>query len=77
MPSFGGYVVQAFIHLVPTITAMTLIFIAQPVWATVLGWALAIGLVVKAVLGGRSGGREPAVPAGDPAGDPAPTSDSR
>lgn len=41
MPSFGGYVQRAFMYLVPTIAAMVLVFIAQPAWANILGWALA------------------------------------
>lgn len=40
MPSFGGYIVQAFILLVPVLTAMALIFIAESFWAHALGVAL-------------------------------------
>ncbi|WP_026460710.1 sodium:proton antiporter [Schaalia suimastitidis] len=40
MPSFGAYVVNAFVLLVPTLAAMALIFIAQSLWANIVGWLL-------------------------------------
>lgn len=48
MPSFGGYVKWAFLYLVPTLTAMCLIFIA-----TGLLWNL-LGIVIAALLGVRA-----------------------
>lgn len=54
MPSFVGYVVQSFIYLVPTLVAMAMVFVAQSLWANVLGWVLAAALVARAVLQARS-----------------------
>ncbi|NLG22769.1 MAG: sodium:proton antiporter [Actinomycetales bacterium] len=54
MPSFGGYVVQAFVYLVPTLVAMVLIFIATSTWTTVVGIALAAALLVRALLTART-----------------------
>lgn len=51
MPSFGGYIVWTFRYLVPVLVAMVLVFIAQPLWATIAGWVLTALLVLKAVLG--------------------------
>ncbi|MDO5711495.1 MAG: sodium:proton antiporter [Micrococcales bacterium] len=47
MPSFGGYVVWAFRYLVPILTAMLLIFIADGLITTLAGVALAIVLVAR------------------------------
>ena len=49
MPSFGGYVVLAFRYLVPVLVAMALVYIALPTWAHLLGWLLAVLLVVRAL----------------------------
>lgn len=46
MPTFFGYVREAFLYLAPVLLAMVLLFIAQPWWAKALG-----ALVVLAVLG--------------------------
>lgn len=45
MPSFGGYVAKTFTYLVPVLAAMVLLFIAEPVWAKVLGVVLTLGLL--------------------------------
>ena len=44
MPSFGGYVVRALRWLVPVLAAMVLVFIADPLWCHLLGWALAASI---------------------------------
>ena len=50
MPSFGGYIGWSVRHLVPTLAAMALIFLADgPLWIA-LGLALAVGIVVRAFL---------------------------
>lgn len=54
MPSFGGYVGQAFIYLVPTLVAMVLIFIAGGLWTTVVGCVISLAILVRAVLAARS-----------------------
>ena len=54
MPSFGGYLGWSVRHLVPTLAAMALIFIADGVVWTALGLALAVGLLVRAVLLARA-----------------------
>ncbi len=56
MPSFGGYVLQAFIYLVPTLVAMVLIFIATSTWSTIVGIALTVALLAWAVLSARAHG---------------------
>lgn len=56
MPSFGGYVGQAFIYLVPTLAAMVLVFIANGLWTTVVGLVLALAILLRAVLAARSHG---------------------
>ncbi|WP_168582587.1 sodium:proton antiporter [Gephyromycinifex aptenodytis] len=48
MPSFGGYVVQSFTHLVPILVAMVLIFIAHSLLAHALGVALAAAILLLA-----------------------------
>lgn len=62
MPSFGGYVIQSFVYLVPILAAMVLVFIARPFWAHVLGWALAAAILLLAWLRSRG-----AKAAGEPA----------
>ncbi len=57
MPSFGGYVVWTFRYLVPVLVAMVLIFIAEPVWARVAGFALAAVLIGVNITGMRGGVR--------------------
>lgn len=54
MPSFVGYMVRAFVYLVPTLAAMALVFIAHSMWANALGWLLAAAIIVRAVLLARS-----------------------
>ncbi|MDO5628049.1 MAG: sodium:proton antiporter [Mobilicoccus sp.] len=51
MPSFGGYVVWSFRYLVPIIAAMVLVFIAQSLWATVVGILLAVAMIPTAGIG--------------------------
>lgn len=53
MPTFGGYIVQAFIYLVPILVAMVLIFIAGGLWTTILGVVITAGLLLRAVLEAR------------------------
>jgi len=47
MPSFGGYVRWAFLYLVPTLTAMVLLFIAEGLLWNLLGVAIAALLTVR------------------------------
>lgn len=54
MPSFGGYVGQAFIYLVPTLTAMVLIFIAGGLLTTLIGLVVTAAILLRAVLAARS-----------------------
>lgn len=54
MPSFGGYVAQAFTYLVPVLVAMVLVFIASGLWTTIAGLVLAAGLVTRALLTARA-----------------------
>ncbi|USQ79653.1 sodium:proton antiporter [Ornithinimicrobium faecis] len=54
MPSFGGYVAQAFIYLVPTLVAMVLIFIADGLWTTIIGLVITGAILLRAVLAARS-----------------------
>ena len=54
MPSFGGYVVQAFTYLVPVLAAMVLIFIADPLWAHAVGALITLAILVRAFLAARS-----------------------
>ena len=56
MPSFGGYVVQAFVYLVPILVAMVCIFIADHTWALIFGLALTAFLIVRALLAIRTHG---------------------
>jgi Na+/H+ antiporter NhaD/arsenite permease-like protein len=49
MPSFGGYVLRSFMYLVPVLAMMVLIFLAQPVWAKVLGVVLTVALLGRIV----------------------------
>ena len=49
MPTFGGYVVWAFRHLVPVLVAMSLVFLSGVAWAQVVGWVLAALLVARAL----------------------------
>ena len=54
MPTFGGYVVWTFTHLVPTLIAMVCIFIAGgPIWTTV-GILIAAALGIRALLMARA-----------------------
>lgn len=54
MPTFGGYVAQAFIYLVPTLAAMVLIFVANGLWTTVVGLVITAAILVRAVLAARA-----------------------
>lgn len=54
MPTFGAYVLQAFTYLVPVLVAMVLIFIADPMWAHIVGWLIAAAILVRAVLAART-----------------------
>ena len=61
MPSFGGYVVRALRWLVPVLAAMVLVFIADPLWCHLLGWALAAAIATRGLLSLRL----PLTPAAD------------
>ena len=61
MPSFGGYVVRALRWLVPVLAAMVLVFIADPMWCHLLGWALAAAIATRGLLSLRL----PLTPAAD------------
>ncbi|WP_040313501.1 sodium:proton antiporter [Schaalia cardiffensis] len=50
MPSFGAYVVKAFEYLVPTLTAMVLLFLAESLLAHLLGFVIVALLIIFAVL---------------------------
>ncbi|QQM66686.1 sodium:proton antiporter [Actinomyces weissii] len=49
MPSFGGYVGQAVMHLVPVLTSMVCLFIAHSWWAKLVGLLLAALVVANSV----------------------------
>src|SRR5699024_9261077 len=49
MPTFMGYVREALLYLVPVLTAMLLVFIADPLWAKASGAALVVLILVRAV----------------------------
>lgn len=55
MPSFGGYLIWSGKYLLPALGAMALIFIVQAAWATVLGVAAAIGIVIASGIFARRG----------------------
>lgn len=57
MPSFGGYVARSFVHLVPILAAMVLLFIVDPLWVKVIGGVLTAGLLANDVRLIRSGRR--------------------
>lgn len=63
MPSFVGYVKDAFEYLVPVLAAMVLLFIAQPLWAKGLGVLVLLVIVGRAAWQVRSGGA-PGAPTG-------------
>lgn len=50
MPSFGGYVQRAVMYLAPTLIAMMLLFIAQPLWLKALGLALTLLLLGRIIM---------------------------
>ncbi|QWW20330.1 sodium:proton antiporter [Schaalia sp. 19OD2882] len=50
MPSFGRYVVDAFLLLVPVLASMALIFVAEIWWAHIMGWVLAAAIALLAVI---------------------------
>ncbi|MBE6475064.1 MAG: sodium:proton antiporter [Actinomyces succiniciruminis] len=49
MPSFGGYIGRSFMYLVPVLAAMVLLFIANPLWAKLLGVVLVVVLLANNV----------------------------
>lgn len=49
MPSFGGYMVQSMIHLVPVLGAMVCLMIAEAWWAKVVGAVLVTAVVANSV----------------------------
>ena len=53
-PSFGGYIVASLRFMVPTLTAMALIFLTDGVLWQVLGGVVAVGIVLRAWVIGRS-----------------------
>ncbi|QPK81197.1 sodium:proton antiporter [Schaalia sp. ZJ405] len=59
MPTFGGYIVQSFRYLVPVLAAMVCLFIADQLWAKILGGVIVVALLARsAVLIVRSQRRE-------------------
>ncbi len=50
MPSFGFYVLRSFQHLVPVITAMVLLFLAQGALWRALGAALVAAMLLRDAL---------------------------
>ena len=57
MLSFGGYVAKTLIYLVPVLTVMVCLFIADPVWAKAVGAVLAAALLANDVRLIRAGRR--------------------
>ncbi len=55
MPTFGGYVRRAFFNLAPVLLALLLLFIAEPIWAKVLGALLTVAILVRAIVLARWG----------------------
>ncbi|SDB95648.1 Na+/H+ antiporter NhaD [Raineyella antarctica] len=64
MPSFGGYIVWTFRYLVPVLVAMVCLFIAQPLWANVLGLVVTALVVLQAVANIRGTKGAARIPAG-------------
>lgn len=50
MPSFGGYIVWSCRYLLPTLLAMTCLFIAGQLWAKLLGGVLTLVIIGDAVV---------------------------
>lgn len=48
MPSFGGYILRSFEHLVPILVAMCLLLIAQSLVAHVIGGLIVVGVLALA-----------------------------
>lgn len=47
MPSFGGYVARTFVHLVPILASMVCLFLADPLWAKLVGALIAVLLLAN------------------------------
>lgn len=45
MPSFGGYVVKSVTYLVPVLVSMVLLFLADPLWAKIVGVLVTVALL--------------------------------
>lgn len=58
MPSFGGYLGWSLQYLLPTMIAMSFVFIAPQSWLKIVGIAIAVVLVGRAVLILRSPAKE-------------------
>lgn len=56
MPSFVGYVKEAFEYLVPVLAAMVLLFIAEPLWAKGLGVLVVLLILARSLWHVRSAG---------------------
>ena len=56
MPSFGGYIVEAAKYLLPILAALVLVFIATPLWTTIIGGVLVAALLARVVVLARAGG---------------------
>ena len=59
MPSFGGYIVKTFQHLVPILVSMVMIFIVQTTWVNLVGGAIGVAIVLRAWWITRSAGIRP------------------
>jgi len=66
MPAFGGYVVWSTRYLLPTLLAVMLLFIAQPLWAKLLGVAVTAWLVGRALFLIRNASQSSAEESGEP-----------
>ncbi len=57
MPSFGGYIKWSCVYLLPILFAVSAIFVAQSLAWHVLGWAVVVALVGRAIIVGRQARR--------------------
>lgn len=54
MPSFLGYVREAFLYLAPVLLAMALLFIATGIWSTIAGVLVLLALLIRCALLART-----------------------
>lgn len=50
MPSFLGYIREAFLYLAPVLLAMALLFIATGIWSTIAGVLVLLALLIRCAL---------------------------